>query len=122
MARTFILLCISRIIVKAPSITDAGKMIRALFTDVDFHFITGISGEMFEFGVDRLEMFMLFIFLLVVLVVGVLQENGMKLRETIAKQNIVFRWTIYLIALAVIIIFGTYGPAYDAKSFIYGAF
>ncbi len=122
MARTFILLCISRIIVKAPSITDAGKMIKAFFTDVDLHFITGISGEIFKFGVDRLEMFMLFIFLLVLLVVGVLQENGMKLRETIAKQNIVFRWTIYLVALAVILIFGTYGPAYDAKSFIYGAF
>lgn len=122
MARTFLLLCISRTIVKAPSIGDAGKMIRAMFTDIDLSFITGVSGEMFEFGIDKTEMFMLFIFLLVLLVVGVLQENGIKLRETIAKQNIVFRWMLYLIALAVILIFGTYGPEYNATSFIYGGF
>lgn len=122
MARTFILLCISRVIVKAPSLADAGKMIKAMFTDVDLSFITGASGEIFEFGLGAFEMFMLFVFILVLFTVGVLQENGMKLRETIAKQNIVFRWSIYLIALAAILIFGTYGPEYDATSFIYGNF
>ncbi len=122
MGRTFLLLCVSRVIVKAPSIADAGKMIKAMFTDIDLAFITGINGEIFEFGLGALEMFMLFIFLLVLLVVGVLQENGMKLRETIAKQNIIFRWAVYLIAMAVILIFGTYGPEYDAASFIYGGF
>lgn len=122
MGRTFIVLCISRIIVKAPSLADAGKMLKAFFTDIDLSFITGMSGEIFEFGLNRFEMFMLFIFLLVLLVVGVLQENGMKLRETLAKQNIVFRWAIYLIALAAILIFGTYGPEYNASSFIYGRF
>ena len=116
------MLCISRTIVKAPGIKAAGKMLWAMFTDFDFAFITGVSGEMFEYGIDEKEMFMLFIFLLVLLVVGILQENGIKLRETIAKQNIIFRWTIYLLALTAILIFGTYGPEYDATSFIYGNF
>ncbi len=121
-ARTFIVLCISRTIVKAPSISAAGHMLYKMFTDVDFAFITGVSGELFQYGIDEKEMFMVFIFLLVVLVVGILQENGIKLRETIAKQNIFFRWAIYLLALAAILIFGTYGPSYDATTFIYGNF
>jgi D-alanyl-lipoteichoic acid acyltransferase DltB (MBOAT superfamily) len=121
-ARTFIVLCISRTIVKAPSISAAGHMLYKMFTDVDFAFITGVSGELFQYGIDEKEMFMVFIFLLVLLTVGLLQENGVKLRETIAKQNIFFRWAIYLLALAAILIFGTYGPSYDATTFIYGNF
>ena len=46
----------------------------------------------------------------------------MKVRETLAKQNIVFRWAIYLIAIAVILVFGVYGPDYSASSFIYEAY
>lgn len=121
-ARTFCLLCISRIIVRAPSIEDAFKMIKALFTDFDFAFITGTTGEIFQLGVSQKEMLVLFVALLVLLVVGILQESGIKMRETIAKQNIVFRWILYLVALAVILIFGMYGPEYDASSFIYGGF
>jgi hypothetical protein len=64
----------------------------------------------------------LFVAVLVLLLVSVLQENGMKIRETIAKQNIVFRWGIYLIALIVVLVFGIYGPMYNAADFIYGAY
>ena len=67
-------------------------------------------------------MFVLFVAVLVLLFVSVLQENGMKIRETIAKQNTVFRWGIYLIALIVVLVFGIYGPMYNAADFIYQAY
>ena len=54
--------------------------------------------------------------------VSVLQENGMKMRETLAKQNIAFRWAVYFIALIFVLVFGVYGPAYNAADFIYGAY
>lgn len=120
--RTFGLLCISRIIVKAPGLRAALKMIKALFTDVDLAFITGIDGEIFTYGVDKKEMMLLFVCIMVLLVVGILQENGMKIRETLAKQNIIFRWFMMLLLIFAILIFGLYGPAYDASSFIYGGF
>ena len=67
-------------------------------------------------------MFVLFVAVLVLLTVSILQENGLKLRETLAKQNIVFRWAIYLIALIVVLVFGIYGPMYNAADFIYQAY
>ncbi len=120
--RTTILLFISRIIVKAPSLHDAGLMIKALFTTVDFDFLFGLNGEIYKMGVSQKEMSLVIFSVLILLVVGVLQENGMKIRETLAKQNIFFRWILVLAFIAFILIFGIYGPGYDASTFIYGNF
>ena len=122
MLRTFTLLCISRIIVKAPSLKDACKMIKAMFTSVDLDFITGRTGEIFTYGVNQREMLVMFLCILVLLVVGILQESGVKIRETLSKQGIVFRWGIILAMMFAILVFGVYGPEYDASAFIYGGF
>ena len=55
-------------------------------------------------------------------VVSLLQEKGYKLRESLDRQNIVFRWAVYLTAVYAVIIFGVYGIGFDAASFIYQGF
>ena len=55
-------------------------------------------------------------------VVGLLHEQGIHIREEFQKQNLFFRWGILLAALFIILIFGIYGPGYDAASFIYKNF
>ncbi|MBE6787801.1 MAG: MBOAT family protein, partial [Ruminococcaceae bacterium] len=122
MARTFGLLCISRIIVKAPSLAEAFRMIKTMFTSVSLSFLTGSNGQIFEYGLDKKGMAVLILALVVLLVVGILQENGLKIREALARQNLVFRWGIILLLLAVVMVFGIYGPSYDASAFIYGNF
>lgn len=65
---------------------------------------------------------------LVALVWGVsmLQEkfdkDGMTIRDVIAKQNILFRWLLYLALIAGILVFGMYGSGYNAGAFFYGKF
>ncbi len=120
--RTTALLFISRIVVKAPSLRDAGLMIKAMFTSVDFDFLLGLDGEIYKLGVDHKNMSVLIFSILILLVVGVLQENGMKIRETLSKQNIIFRWALVLVFIAFILIFGIYGPDFNSSSFIYGNF
>lgn len=122
MGRTFLLLCVSRIIVKAPSLMDAFRMIKAMFTSVSPDFILGFDGRIFEYGVTHKEMIILAISVLVLLTVGILQENGVKIRETLSKQNIIFRWGLIFILLTFVLIFGVYGPDYSASAFIYGRF
>ena len=58
---------------------------------------------------------------LILLAVDILQEH-IKIRETLAKQNIVFRWAVIFAGLFIVLIFGMYGPGYDASSFIYEQF
>ena len=41
-----------------------------------------------------------------------MKEKGINIREKIAKRNIVLRWTIYLILIISVIVFGAYGVGY----------
>ncbi len=120
--RTFLVLGISKILVKAPGLRAAAYMIKNIFTDIDPDFLFGLNGEIFNLGIDKKNMFVLFIATLVLLTVSILQENGIQIRETIAKQNMVFRWSIYIIAIIVVLILGVYGPMYSAAEFIYQAY
>jgi hypothetical protein len=51
-----------------------------------------------------------------------MQESGIKVREALAKQNLYFRWVIYLGVVFSLILFGVYGLNYDAADFIYRGF
>ncbi len=120
--RTFLVLGISKILVKSPGLRAALHIIKSIFTEVDLDFIFGLDGKIFTLGIDEKNMFILFVAVIILLGVSVLQENGMKIRETLSKQNIVFRWAIYFIALIFVLVFGIYGPSYDAADFIYQAY
>ncbi len=62
------------------------------------------------------------IFVLVMLYVDLLHEKNVSIRESIASQNIIFRWLIYIAAIITLAIFGIYGPDYDVSAFIYEQF
>jgi D-alanyl-lipoteichoic acid acyltransferase DltB (MBOAT superfamily) len=120
MLRTFVLLCISRIITQAATLPIALRMIKTLFTSWSWDFITGIDMKIYTLGVDQKNMHILVCAILALLVVGILQERGVKIRETLAKQNLIFRWFMVLALLTVVLVYGVYGPDYNASDFIYG--
>ena len=41
------------------------------------------------------------------------------MRKTLAVQNLAFRWAVCLLGVLAVIIFGIYGPGYNAASFVY---
>ena len=59
---------------------------------------------------------------MVLFYVDLVHERDISFREVIDRQDIIFRWLIYIGAVLVILIFGLYGPQYDAASFIYQGF
>jgi len=122
MLRTFLLLCISRIMTKAPSFGVALEMLKAAFTDYTEIIKMFFEGRMYELGLDAGGFIVAIAAILVLLVIGILQEGGMSVRETLAKQNTVFRWAIYLLLIFSVLIFGKYGSGFDAGSFIYGRY
>ena len=113
MLRTFLLLCISRIITKAPSLAVAVEMLKAFFTDYTEIIKIFFEGNLYTFGLDASGYMVVIAAILVLLVVGILQESGMKIRETLAKQNVLFRWFIYLVLIFSVLIFGIYGSGFD---------
>lgn len=120
--RTFIVVSIARVFAKAPSLRAALHIIKAMFTDFRLDCIFGGHKTLFSYGVDARNMFVVFVACLVLLTVSILQENGIKIRETLSKQSWVFRWTLILILLVSVLIFGVYGPSFSATDFIYQAY
>ncbi|HAV90393.1 MAG TPA: hypothetical protein DCW44_03865, partial [Eubacterium sp.] len=82
------------------------------------------DGSLFDFGLTYKDFNVVFISIAILITVSVLQEYGQvkeigTLRERLAKENIVFRWILTFGLLFAILIFGIYGPGYDASSFAY---
>ncbi|MBR4724995.1 MAG: MBOAT family protein [Lachnospiraceae bacterium] len=118
--RTFLILMLSKALVKSPSLKSAGGIIIRMFTN----FRLNPFGELMEqeFSLDWKNYVVFGVALLLLFTVSVLQERGVKIRKTVGKWNIVPRWIVYYLMLLAILIFGIYGPAYDASAFIYQAY
>ena len=119
-SRTFLLCCIGRIFFRANSVSHAFKLIGKMVSDFSVSSLWNFK-LIASTGFDKNHVIVSAIAILVLLIVDIMQEKW-KIRDLLAKQNIVIRWLIIYIALFAVIIFGIYGPGYDASSFIYEQF
>lgn len=118
--RTFGFVCLGMLIFRASSLGVAFQMLKSIPT---FGGIDTIStGEIFKLGFTEADAVVLTICVAIFGVVSILQERGVKIRETLAKQNLVFRWGLIYLMFFAILIFGIYGVGYNPESFIYGQF
>lgn len=115
---TFGLVSIAWIFFRAPTLNDAWSVIKRLFV---FNPWVLTDGSYLKHGLDAKDLDVLVVSLVVLLVVSMLQEKG-SVRQMIKKQALWFRWCIYLMALFGTLVFGIYGPGYDAGQFIYMQF
>ena len=95
----------------------AVKTIVKIFTSFNLAF----GSEMVKYGFDLgyKNNIVLGLAVLLLFIISLLQENGVKIRESVGKKFIVVRWLLYFLLLIIILVFGIYGPEYDAASFIY---
>ena len=49
-------------------------------------------------------------------------KRTVDLKAALARQNVWFRYLVYYVMIFTILIFGIYGPEYDAAAFIYFQF
>ena len=118
MSRTYILCCIGRVFFRAAEVESAFVILKKMFLQIT-------PGALFRsgvvYGIEKPDIVVAVVAVFVLWVVDMLQER-MKIRDALAKQNIVFRWIIIYIGIFSVIIFGIYGPGYNASGFIYQQF
>ena len=116
---TFGLLVISWIFFRAPSLTSALQILKAMVTNSG---ITAfLRGPFPNLGLDKKDWIVLLISVCILWIISMLQKRG-SVRDRIQKQNFVLRYMIYLVGIFTILIFGIYGPGYSAAQFIYMQF
>lgn len=121
MARTTLIFAGGRLLTRPGSLHRSAAILKRVFTDFDPWVL--VSDRLCDFGLDQNSIYIAIISIAVFAVVSHLQQQGaVSVRDMLNKQNIVFRWAVYLALIFSIIIFGIYGPGYNAASFVYMAY
>ena len=112
--RTLLIIFIGETIFGANTLPDAVQILGSVF--VPYH------GSLLELGLDWKEFVILGVGVIVLIVVGILKEKKINIRDAIDKLALPLRWTIYISAIVFIVIFGAYGTQYSLVPFMYGGF
>lgn len=112
--RTLFIIFIGETLFGANKLVDAFHILISVF--VPYH------GSIFALGLDYKEFIVAVVGLIVMLVVGIIKEKGIHIRESLSNKHIVLRWSVYLSLIFVIVIFGAYGNMYSVLPFIYEGF
>ena len=119
MLRTFCLCCIGRVFFRAENLHAAFHILWKSLSV--FNPWVLVDGSLYHYGLDMWNTNMMVITIGILFVVDILQEKY-RIRISLAKQNLVFRWLIIYVGIFAILIFGIYGPGYNATAFIYNKF
>ena len=118
--RTYMLFAAGRMFTVAGSLAGCALLWQRLFAEGRLW--TLFDGSLYTHGLDQKDFYVAFAGVIVMLIVDILHERGVSIRERIGSQRIVIRWCIFYCAVFALIILGIYGPGFDAASFVYGAF
>ena len=118
--RTTLLVCVGELFFRANTLTDGINMFGKMITDFSLKEIK--NGTVLNHGLDMHDFILIGVVLVIIFVISLLKEKGINIRESIAKQNVVLRWTLYYALILSIIIFGTYGIGYVPLDPMYANF
>ncbi|MCQ2525044.1 MAG: MBOAT family protein [Lachnospiraceae bacterium] len=118
---TFLMVSFAWIFFRSDSISDALRFIKRMFDrPTPWNFF---NGEIYNLGLDRVEMNVLLISVVILLLVDLLKYLKNKTLDAfLFEQNIWFEWFVIIGLIVMIYVFGEYGPSFDAKQFIYFQF
>ena len=103
---------------RADTVRDGLRMLKIMFTKM---FVLS-KNEFYYFGLDMFDVALIFIGLIVVLVISILKEKNVNVRDEVEKKHIIVRWAIYYLLILSIIVLGAYGPTYAPVDPIYADF
>lgn len=106
---------------RADGLLNALAYIQRLFTR--WNPWTLFDGSLYTLGLDRFEMNILLVSLLVLFLVDLLKyRNAWVFSSFLLEQNAWFRWLCLVGLLMSIVIYGQYGPGFEPQAFIYFQF
>lgn len=118
--RTFLIIMVGRVLSRAGSLGDALVMLGAGVSAWNPQVLW--DGSFLAFGVTAAEWVVLAVAVAAWMAVDALNERGVVVRERLEARALPLRWAAYILGAMIVLIFGVYGPGFDAASFIYGGF
>lgn len=118
---TFGLIDFAWIFFRMDSLRDSFDFIKRIFIRWDPWVL--FDQSLYTLGLNQQEMHILIISLIILLLVDIVRYKWNQTIDVfLMDQCLWFRWTVLLFLFFSILIFGIYGPAFDAQQFIYFQF
>ena len=81
-----------------------------------------LDGSLLGLGLDGKDWIVLLAAILFMVVVECFYYKKVPLVQIFAKQNVLFQMLVFYLGIFAVVLFGVYGPIYDATQFIYFQF
>ncbi len=120
MIATFFLIDFTWIFFRAESIKSAFAGIKSIFTVKNWWVL--FDGSLYGLGLNEKNYHLMWAGIAILMLVDMVNYKGMSVRKIISKQILPVRWFVYIASMIAILVFGIWGPGYDATTFIYFAF
>lgn len=118
--RVFILVSIGNMFFRLSSFKETLHVIKLGFCEWNPWIF--FDGSVTQLGVTYSDLNIIIFGIFILFIVGILHEKFDDARIWIQKQIFLFRWFIWLSLFVIILIYGVYGPGYNASDFIYRGF
>lgn len=116
---TFFLINIAWIFFRADTLQTALFVLKKSFVVTPWVLT---DGSLFDYGLDAKDFNMAMVGLLMLVIHDVFNHKKMDLTDKLLKEGIWFRWGVTLLLIMMVLIFGIWGPGYEASTFIYQQF
>lgn len=120
MIGTFLLVAFGFIIFRAQNLTQAAAAYKSMFTVINPWIL--FDGSLFNLGINHKNFTLMIVCFLVLAFADICKLKNICISDVILKQNMWCRALVISFVIAFILLFGIWGPAYDAASFIYFQF
>lgn len=118
---TFSLTSLTWVFFRAETIKEALYFFKRMFTA--WNPWVFFNEGLYNFGLDRVEVNILFTSLIVMFLVELLKYfKKQKISEFLMEQNLWFRWIVIMCLIISCVVYGEYGISFDSNQFIYFQF
>ena len=119
MTRTFILCTVGRVFFRCEGLRQSLVYFKNMFSSFSVEYI--LDDNLFKYGLDRNNFALVMVTIVILFMVDGMQEKA-SVRLALSKQNTVFRYAVVMAGVFAVLIFGIYGPQFNASQFIYEQF
>ncbi|MBR3807759.1 MAG: MBOAT family protein [Lachnospiraceae bacterium] len=118
---TFSLTSLTWVFFRAETIREALYFFKRMFTV--WNPWVFFNEGLYEYGLDRVEVNILFAALIVLLLAELLKYfKKQRISEFLIEQNLWFRWIVVIGMIVACVVYGEYGISFDSNQFIYFQF
>lgn len=119
-ARTLVIVFIGELIFRADSFAVAQSMLGRVVSCFSVRSL--MDGTVLTLGLDLYDLVVIGIGLVCVLVLDLVKERGFSPWKLLCSQGAVVRWTVWVLILAAVVVFGAYGFGYEPVDPMYAQY